>query len=215
MVTGRIFIEFHRLTRFFIVCFCALVAIFPYPSILSLDPPVEPIPPNVELADKKEISKKDSKKEKNLKSTSIIAKLCDGRQVAGNIEYEKEELFFQHTKEGIKYDKKLRITDIKQIKIQSWELKKGKKVKDGTAYQAFPAKVLITNSSGENFLVKGLQDTEFLNLNVSNQNGVAKLYTYWLDLLYDNGSWYSKLSTISGQEREDCYPDVIRTIQFN
>lgn len=189
-------------------------SLFSY-STFAVEPPKEPTLPSVELADKMEAPKKDSKKDKNIKTASVTAKLCDGRQVTGNIEYEKEEIFFQHLKDGIKYDKKMRITEIKQIKILSWDLKKGKKVKDGTTYQVLPAKVQITSASAENFIVKGLQETEFQNLNISNQNGIAKLYTFWFDLQYENGSWFSKLSSISGTEREDCHVDVIRTIQFN
>ena len=184
-------------------------------SILPVEPPKEPTVPSVELADKVDTPKKDSKKDKNTKSASVTVKLCDGRQVVGNIEYEKDEIFFQHLKDGIKYDKKMRITEIKQLKVLSWELKKGKKVKDGTTFQVSPSKVQITNNSAENFILKGLQDTEFLNLNVSNQNGIAKLYTFWLDLQYENGTWFSKLPTVNGIEREDCYADVIRIIQFN
>lgn len=184
-------------------------------SILPIEPPKEPALPVVELADKVNASKKETKKDKNVKTASVTVKLCDSRQVTGNIEYEKEEIFFQHTKDGIKYDKKLRITEIKQIRVMSWEFKKGKKVKDGTTYQVMPSKVQISTESSENFIVKGLQDTEFLNLNISNQNGNAKLYTFWLDLQYENGSWFSKLPSISANEREDCFADVIRTLQFN
>lgn len=201
-----------NLTRSFLfLFFWATVCIF------AVEPPTDPTEPSVELADKSIESsrKKDSKKDKNLKTAFITAKLCDGRQVTGNIEYEKEEIFFQHTKDGIKYDKKLRITEIRQIKILSWELKKGKKTKEGTTYQTSPSKVQIQNTNAETFLVKGLQDTEFLNLSISNQNGIAKLYTFWVDLQYENGNWFSKLSPVSNQEREDCYVDVIRTIQFN
>lgn len=196
---------------FLFLFFLSVVCVF------AVEPPNDPIEPSLELADKSIESsrKKDSKKEKNLKTASITAKLCDGRQITGNIEYEKEEIFFQHSKDGIKYDKKLRITEIKQIRILSWELKKGKKTKEGTTYQTSPSKVQITNVNAETYLVKGLHDTEFLNLSISNQNGIAKLYTYWVDLQYENGNWYSKLSPISGQEREDCYIDVIRMIQFN
>ncbi len=191
------------------------LVVFAVNSILPIEPPKEPIPPTVELAEKVDSPRKDSKKEKNVKTASVTVKLCDGRQVTGSIEYEKEEILFQHLRDGIKYDKKMRITEIKQIKILSWDLKKGKKVSDGITYRASPAKVQITNASVENFILKGLQDTEFQNLNISNQNGIAKLYTFWFDLQYENGSWFSKLSSISGSEREDCHADVIRTIQFN
>ena len=118
-------------------------------SILSVEPPKEPTVPSVELADKVDTPKKDSKRDKNTKSASVTVKLCDGRQVVGNIEYEKDEIFFQHLKDGIKYDKKMRIMEIKQLKVLSWELKKGKKVKDGTTFQVSPSKVQITNNSAE------------------------------------------------------------------
>jgi hypothetical protein len=191
------------------------VAFFLTNSLIAIEPPKDPVVPTVELVEKPSTHKKESKKEKNLKTAAVTVKLCDGRQVSGNIEYEKEDILFQHIKDGIKYDKKIRVTEIKQIKILSWELKKGKKVKDGITYKTSPLKVQITNNDAENFQMKGLQDTEFLNLNVSNENGIAKLYTFWLDLQYDSGAWFSKLGSVSGTEREDCHADVIRVIQFN
>ena len=148
--------------RFLVVIFLSAVCVF------AVEPPTDPTEPLVELADKsiEPSRKKDSKKDKNLKTAFI-------------------------TKDGIKYDKKLRITGIKQIKILSWELKKGKKTKEGTTYQTSPSRVQIQNTNAETFLVKGLQDTEFLNLSISNQNGIAKLYTFWVDLQYENGNWFS------------------------
>ncbi|HMV41601.1 MAG TPA: hypothetical protein PK079_01615 [Leptospiraceae bacterium] len=184
-------------------------------SLYAVEPPNEPTPPTVDLADKTSPVKKDSKKDKPKKTQAVTVKLCDGRQVSGNIEYEKEEIFFQHLKEGIKYDKKMQITEIKQIKILSWDGKKGKKVKDGITYQFNPSKVQITSLSSESFIIKGLADTEFQNLNISNQNGIAKLFSFWVDLQYESGNWYSKLPAINGTEREDCHSDVIRIIQFN
>ena len=50
-------------------------------SILSVEPPKEPTVPSVELADKVDTPKKDSKRDKNTKSASVTVKLCDGRQV--------------------------------------------------------------------------------------------------------------------------------------
>lgn len=184
-------------------------------SIQSVEPPEEPTLPTVELADKSNTSKKESKKSKTKKIQAVTVKLCDGRQVTGNIEYEQDEIFFQHNKDGIKYDKRMQVTEIKQIKIFSWESKKGKKAKDGFTYQFNPSKVQITNLNSENFIIKGLSDTEFQNLNLTNQNGIAKLFTFWVDLQYDNGTWYSKLPLMSGTEREECHSDVVRTIQFN
>ena len=61
--------------------------------------PITPTPPSITEPPKKE--------KKGKKQIDILLKLCDGREVNGRIEYNKEELIFQHEKEGIKYTKKI------------------------------------------------------------------------------------------------------------
>jgi hypothetical protein len=179
-------------------------------SLFSIDVPKDPTPPSLV----EEETKKDSKKEKKTHTVSVQVKLCDGRQLSGSVEYEKEELNIKHTKDGIQYEKKIRVSELRQIKIYSWTLKKQKKNKEGTLFEAKPDKVMIQGMGEEKFYIQGLGQTEFASLKLNNQNGIAKLFSYWSDLQYANGNWYSKLSQTNSSEREDCHPDVIRSILF-
>ena len=181
-----------------------------YTILYSIETPKEPTPPSIVEDD----IKKDSKKEKKIHTVSVQVKLCDGRQLSGSVEYEKEELNIKHTKDGIQYEKKIRVSDLRQIKIYSWNLKKVKKNKEGTLFEVKPDKVMVQGIGEEKFFIQGLSQTEFASLKLNNQNGIAKLFSYWSDLQYTNGSWYSKLSQTNSLEREDCHPDVIRSILF-
>ncbi len=178
-------------------------------KIYSLDTPKEPSLPS--LAEEKVDSKKDKKKH----TTSVQVKLCDGRKIIGTIEYENEELNIKHLKNGIKYEKKIFLKDLKSFKIITWGLKKQKKVKEGTIYSLIPKQVVLNTENEENIRISSLEETEFQILKLTNSNGKTRLYTFWNDLLYPNGNWFSKLGAISDIEREDCFPDVVRQVDFD
>jgi small nuclear ribonucleoprotein (snRNP)-like protein len=179
-------------------------------QVFAVDSPMEPTPPSLANPE----SKAESKKEKRKNNFNVLVKLCDGRQVSGKIEIEKEELNIKHQKDGILYEKKANVSEIKQIKISSWSFKKIKKSKDGTIFEMVPEKVFLTLQGGERIQIKALSSTEFMSLVITNANGITKLFSFWTDLQYENGNWFSKLSTSSNSDREDCHPDVIRTINF-
>lgn len=175
--------------------------------VFGNDGPKEPNLPSL-------AEEKDSKKEKKNHQIGVNVKLCDGRQISGKIEYENEELNIKHLKNGIKFEKKISIKDLKLFKILTWSLKKQKKVKDGTIYLAKPEKVILQNSNEEKITITGLDETEFQILKLTNQNGKTKLYTFWSDLLYPNGNWFSKLGATSSFERSECFPDVVKEVNF-
>jgi len=186
---------------------------FQYKLLLSIDPqineptnPITPIPPS--------ISEQSRKDKKGKKQVDILLKLCDGREVNGRIEYNKEELVFQHEKEGIKYTKKVQMQNIRQIYILNYISKQVKKTKDGTAFQFDPSELEITLKDNDIFKISNLNTTEFQKMELQNSNGSTILYSYWIDLLFESGKWYSKLPPIKGNLRIDCHPDVIRMIRF-
>lgn len=186
--------------------------------LFAIDVPVEPKSPTVTNPDSSSSSggngKKSNKQEKKF-SIQTEVKLCDGRVVSGRLDLEKEDLRFVHKKDGIDYDKKLKVSEIRQIKILSWDMKRQKKTKDGTVFQMNPSRVTIISNGNESFSMKGLNETEFLSIRLHNENGTARLFSFWVDLQFDNGKWYSNLSVMSGNEREDCHPDVIRSFLFS
>jgi hypothetical protein len=182
-------------------------------SLVAVDYPVEPIPPQISTGSEKEKTPL-SKKEIVKKKISVQIKLCDGREISGTVDYEKEEIPLFHTKDGIQYEKKIPISDVRQFYINSWEPIKQKKMKDGISFQMTPKNVTVTLKDTDQYLIQGLKQTEFSKLSVQNKNGIAYLFTYWIDLQFENGKWFSKLPPLKTDSREDCHPDVVRMIRF-
>jgi hypothetical protein len=179
-------------------------------------PPREPSLPSIGSDDKKE--DRDARGDLREKRTAVqTLTLCDGRTIRGEAEGMGEGFQFTHLKEGIEYKKKLKWEEVESVKIDSWELKQKKEEKKGISYEAFPKRVRIRTKNGEIFYKdSGLADIKLLNLSVKNNNGTATVFSYWIDLKYPNGSWFSGLPHLKGDSllREECYKDVVRMIEW-
>lgn len=188
------------------------------PVILDSEPkaPKEPTLPSVSGEEKKE--DRDARGETREKRNSVqTLTLCDGRTVRGESEGMGDGFHFVHWKDGIEYKKKLKWDEVESIKIDSWELKQKKEEKKGISFEALPKRVRIRTRNGEVFYKdSGLADIKLLNLTVKNNNGTATVFSYWIDLKYPNGSWYSGLPQLKGDSlvREDCFKDVVRVIEW-
>jgi hypothetical protein len=192
-----------------------LFALYSFLFAVDVKTPEDPKPPVLVDPSSKETtdlfpSEKKDPPAKGKKRIRLNLKLCDGREVSGTFEYEKNDISIKHVKDGIHYEKKIKISEIKKIYIQSWEGKKDKKVKEGYTYRFDPLETNVLTRDGDQFKVRGPQFSEFQKINLQNSNGTTVLYTFWIDLKYENGSWYTGLPPIKGNEREDCHPDSIR-----
>lgn len=187
----------------------SLILIFQSAAIIPIDLPKEPNSPNVpDVTDKTD---KDARGEKKKNSKEIKIRLCDNREVKGLWESDKEEISFSHNKEGIIYSKKIKFSEVSAIKIVTWEGKFIKRKSDGKLFKMLPKKVEIISGTTR-FMKEGL--LEFAEFSIQNENGSAKLYTYWMDSLSDTGKWYSNLPAFSGAERKECHADVVREVFF-
>jgi hypothetical protein len=165
---------------------------------------------------------KGSQDSKNTKNNSqenelkIRVTLCDGRQVVGKWLEKNKEITFHHIRDGIRYQKTIQTNSIDKVRIQSWKAELHKKENDGTAFKMLPNSVLIQLKNGESFQKdSGLQGTDYSVLKITNENGSATVYSMWIDLLYKDGNWYSKLKKITPEDdRTDCHKDVIRELQY-
>ncbi|MDZ4725512.1 MAG: hypothetical protein SH817_05115 [Leptospira sp.] len=188
------------------------------PTFLYADPklPKDPTLPQMPVEEKKD--ERDARGEIREKRTNVqTLTLCDGRTIRGEGEVLGEGFTLVHTKDGIEYRKKLKWEEIESIKIDSWELKQKKEEKKGISFEAFPKKVRIRTRNGEVFYKDtGLADLKLLNLSIKNNNGSANVFSYWIDLRYTNGSWFSGLPQMKGESlvREDCFKDVVRMIEW-
>ncbi|MDF3820026.1 hypothetical protein P3G55_08960 [Leptospira sp. 96542] len=202
--------EFSSLLRLFLCL--PLVLIF---QTLSGEPrlPKEPNAPVLNFEEKKEEKPANEKKE----FVVLNLTLCDGRTVRGESPSSIETISFEHNKDGILYKKKLNLGELGSIKIDSWELKQKREEKKGMSFEVVPKKIRIRTKAGETFYKDtGLADLKLLNFEIKNNNGVAILYSYWIDLKYPDGSWYSGLPAVKNNAltREDCLKDVVRMVEW-
>ena len=180
-------------------------------NIFSVEPPIEPTPPVIQNQQVEQVNTN----KKGKRTVSLVLKLCDGREIIGKTEFTKDEIVFRHERDGINYTKKILLSNIKQIFIKNFSPKLQKKSSNGTTFQFDPGEIEITSHNDEIYKIFGFPGTEFQKISLNNNNGSTTLYTYWIDLQYDNGKWFSKLPTFKNQNREECHPDVVRTIKFD
>ncbi|WCL49885.1 hypothetical protein [Leptospira sp. GIMC2001] len=189
-------------------------------GIYSQKQPSSPKEPSVPVLGTESLDSRgepeQANKDSEPKKRDIRVTLCDGRKVSGKWNEKETEIHFTHIRDGIRYKKSIKTTEIQTVRLISWNAEPNKQEKEGMSYKMVPSKVWIQLKSGEKFdKDKGLEGTEYSIVTVENKNGSATLYTLWMDLLYKDGSWYSKLEKLDPKlERTDCHPDVIREIQF-
>lgn len=161
---------------------------------------------------------RNARGETETKETRVLSlTLCDGRTVRGEGSVAKGPLVFEHQKEGILYKKKLNPNELESIRIDSWELKLKSEDKKGTSFEVLPKQIRIRTRNGEIYYKDtGLQDLKLLSVDIQNQNGETKLFSYWMDLRYPDGKWYSGLPQLKPGKslREECLKDVIRLFEW-
>ncbi|TGK02942.1 hypothetical protein EHQ53_05610 [Leptospira langatensis] len=144
----------------------------------------------------------------------IKAYFCDGRTITGSWKAAPKEFSFKHTRENIQYAKILKYEDVSRILIKTWKLQAGKPNQQGVPYKADPWEIHYKTKSNETFERIGDVKKDFSEIKIENELGEANLYFYWIDLLYENKTWYSKLPKMEGDIRKECHPDVIVSIEF-
>lgn len=62
----------------------------------------------------------------------------------------------------------------------------------------------------------GVSDLKLLNIEIKNNNGETTLFSFWVDLKYPDGKWYSGLPSLKPNQefREDCLKDVVKMIEW-
>ncbi|TGL22368.1 hypothetical protein EHQ46_06545 [Leptospira yanagawae] len=178
--------------------------------------PKEPNLPTMPNDESKEPRNARGEKE-SAESKVLNVTLCDGRTVRGESTSGSQTIHFEHTKDGILYKKKLNVNELDSIKIDSWEFKLKREEKKGTTYEVLPKKIRIRTKNGEVFYKEtGLSDLKLLNIEIKNNNGETTVFTYWVDLKFPDGKWYSGLPMTKSDVsfREDCLKDVVKMIEW-
>ncbi|PJZ70009.1 hypothetical protein CH373_13345 [Leptospira perolatii] len=181
--------------------------------------PKEPTPPTEPGADVRgdsnsNGSENSSSNSKSEAESKVKVYLCDGRTVTGTWKDAPKEFSFKHKKEDVVYSKTLKYSEISKIQIKAWKMQKGKPTKKGIPYKVEPWDAQFRTKTNELFEISGDIKKDLLLIRVQNEQGEATLYSYWMDLLYENKSWFSKLPPIEGEIRKECYPDVVIGVEF-
>lgn len=160
----------------------------------------------------KEQEKNTDKAYKNFRSE---IHLCDGRILSGTIQINPpEKIIIIHEVNGLEFTKELNIEDIQSISLIGWnpELIEVKKDK-GKIYKFVVSHYIIQTPDLELKVKKPLP--EFLEkFTFKNKLGMVILYTYWIDLLKQDNTWFTGLSGPEQGERNFCYKDVVKKIIF-
>ena len=178
------------------------------------NPPKEPTLPNF-ISETRDARGDKPSSNAPVTRKNVSVTLCDGREVKGFLDLRNDGLQFSHTKEGIQYKKRIGWNELYSIRIESWELKPKTEDKKGIPFDLLPSRIRLQTKTGERYFKEnGVADFQFLNLTIENANGQAQLFTYWVDLKYPNGTWFSGLPPLPGAEtfREDCFKDVVRSV---
>lgn len=156
-----------------------------------------------------------NKKEKPVKINAEIH-LCDNRILHGKIElFPPEKIVLIHEVNNLEFSKELKIVDIISITFYGWmpELIETKKEK-GKIYKFSVSNYVVETDDELSLKVKKGLPTFLEKFSFSNKYGTVILYTYWIDLLKKDNTWYTGLNGPENGERSLCYKDVVKKIIF-
>ena len=148
-------------------------------------------------------------------SIRVSIVLGNGREVTGTTELRTPEtLVVRHTRDGILYEKTISIRDIASIELKRWEGRLVAQRSEGDLYRFSVRDFQIEMRDGYQMTVQG-NFLPFLDQVVLvNANGSVTLFSYWLDLLREDGTWFTGLSGPVAGTRVVCHEDVIKKILF-
>ncbi len=172
---------------------------------------------NPALLNTQDKKKEDTVKIKNRNLKNIEITLCDGRIVRGDIELQfPEKLIVKHELEGIEYSKDLQIDQIYEISIINWAPQFLEERKNGKLFKITASRFIIELKDSIILKVNSIQPPpDFLEqFNLINKFGKTTFYTYWIDLLKPDNTWFTGINGTETSERNVCFKDVVRKITF-
>lgn len=141
--------------------------------------------------------------------------LGDGRSVLGKLLFQApEKIVVRHMRDGIAYEKPVKILDLRSVEFGQWKGSPVKKNSQGQVFQ-FDVSRFVMVLRDETVLEKmGDVFPFFRNLVLENKYGQVKLFSYWLDLQRKAGGWHTGLSGPSNGYRVVSHKDVVKKIEF-
>ena len=186
----------------------AVSIIFYINALYSQEPPKE-----TKTHSTKTKEERDTRGDKPKKQISITLIFCDQREVKGQWTFPTEEIQFFHSKESIRYNKKIQLRDLESIEIETWSLRKVKTNVDGDIYKFLPKTITIKTLTQGVFFSETPQQLPIYTIRLENNNGFTTFFSYWFDLK-KMGKWDSGNNYENEQETKNCHKDVFRKLNF-
>ena len=146
---------------------------------------------------------------------TVKTTLGDDRVVKGNVTLSvPEDLTVTHQRDGISYTKRILLTDIRGINFLKWESKFVRKNKEGEIYQFEPSDFRIILKDGSSLLTTTPNFPFFNSFTIQNANGKVTLFSLWMDLLRNDGTWYTGLPAPGLRFSSRCHNEAVKEIEF-
>ncbi|MBX7056903.1 MAG: hypothetical protein K1X75_02475 [Leptospirales bacterium] len=150
-----------------------------------------------------------------LHSAAARIYLGDGRLISGRISFRTPERFvLRHIADGVAYERPVSLAELRTVEVKRWRGRPGRELRDGQVYRFEPDRTLYILADGSRLLVEGPILPFLSDFPLANQHGAVRFFTFWMDLLKADGSWYTGISGPTSGERTMCHPDVIKRIVF-
>ena len=141
--------------------------------------------------------------------------LGDGRKVSGKIKFNApDKLIIRHVKNDIPYTKEVLIQNFSEIELLKWKGMHQRKTKEGEVYKFNVNSFSLKLKNGSSYVINENLFPFLENLQIENSNGQVSLFTYWIDLVKPDGSWYTGMSGPVTGNRIICHKDVVKKISF-
>ena len=145
----------------------------------------------------------------------VKLELGDGRTLTGKFKFQTPEtLIVKHKINEIAYTKKVMIPEISEIEFVRWKGTHVRKTKEGEIYRFQASAINLKLSDGKTFYIEENLFPFLQQLEIENSNGSVSLFSFWMDLLRPDGSWYTGMSGPVSGYRILCHKDVIKRIEF-
>lgn len=186
-------------------------------SLIAAEPDSADIDSNNQDSNPKPKEKSDDKSIKLAnRSLNSEVTLCDGRLLKGksNISL-PDTLTLTHTVDGLEFIKKVRISEIQSIEFERWlPNSEGDRRREGKVYRFDVSRFRVELVDSTTLSVQRPLPNFLQKLTFSNKNGEVLLYSFWMDLLKSDNTWYTGIQGPPSGERHFCHKDVIRKIRF-
>lgn len=142
--------------------------------------------------------------------------LGDGRSVRGRVTFRApEKLVVRHKRDDIEYRKTVRVRDLRSIEITQWKGEPVRKNSKGEWIYRFNPRLSTVTLANDLVLQENARLLPYFeNFTVRNSNGEVRLFSYWIDLLQKDGSWFTGITGPSNGLRRSGHKDVVQRIEF-